>query len=216
LSWSGGKDSSLCYYEAKRSGRFDIAGLLTTITEDYQRISMHGVRRTLLERQAESLKLPLHVVSIPKNASNEIYEEKLKEKLVHLRDAMNVTTVLFGDLFLQDIRDYRMSSLAKMGLECEFPLWGQNTRDLANQFITKGFRAITCCVDPTKVGSEMCGREYDTRFLSDLPRGADPCGENGEFHTFVYDGPIFERKIGVKVGVVVNRDGFFFADIIEI
>ncbi len=213
LSWSGGKDSSLCCYSARDSKDIEILGLMTTVTQDYQRISMHGVRRELVKKQADALKLPLYEVMIPKNASNEIYETKMKEKLLYLKEREKVSKVVFGDLFLEDIRSYREIFLAKLGLGCEFPVWGRNTGDLAKYFIHSGFRAVTCCVDPRKVGSEFCGREYDMKFLSDLPKTADPCGENGEFHTFVYDGPIFERRIDVNVGEVVGRDGFYFADI---
>jgi uncharacterized protein (TIGR00290 family) len=213
ISWSGGKDSSMCYHVARNSTDFEIAGLLTTVTEDYQRISMHGVRRELLKRQAEELKLPLHEVMIPKNTSNEIYETRMEEKLLDLKERENISKVVFGDLFLGDIRAYREKFLAPFGLECEFPLWGRNTSDLAKYFVNNGFKAITCCVDPKKIGKDLCGREYDSEFLADLPKTADPCGENGEFHTFVYDGPIFEKKIHVTVGEIVEREGFYFADI---
>ena len=214
LSWSGGKDSSLSYYVGGQSGDYEISGLLTTVTEDYQRISMHGVRRDLLQRQARAMKLPLYEVMIPKQASNEIYEEKTRQMLLELRDREKISKVVFGDLFLQDIRVYREKFLVKLGLGCEFPVWGRNTKELAYYFIEKGFKAIICCVDPRKIGSEFCGREYDSKFLSELPQKVDPCGENGEFHTFVYDGPIFQSKINVKVGVIVERDGFYFADIL--
>ncbi|MHB2035526.1 MAG: Dph6-related ATP pyrophosphatase [Nitrososphaerales archaeon] len=214
LSWSGGKDSSLSYHIAKQSKNYQIVGLLTTVTQDYQRISMHGVRRNLLQGQAKAMKLPLHEVMIPKQASNEIYEEKMKQILLELKHSKKISKVVFGDLFLQDIRAYREKFLRTLGLDCVFPLWGRDTKELAKYFFDSGFRAIICCVDPRKIGSEFCGREFDSKFLSELPRTADPCGENGEFHTFVYDGPIFADKIDVKVVAVVERDGFYFADIL--
>jgi uncharacterized protein (TIGR00290 family) len=213
LSWSGGKDSSLSYFVAKQSGNYQISGLLTTITEDYQRISTHGVRRVLLQRQARAMKLPLCEVMIPKQASNEIYEERTRQILLELYDREKISSVVFGDLFLQDVRDYREEFLGKLGMACEFPIWGRDTKDLANYFIDKGFKAITCCVDLRKIGSEFCGRKFDSKFLSELPPKVDPCGENGEFHTFVYEGPIFQSKIDVKVGAIVERDGFCFADV---
>ena len=175
---------------------------------------MHGVRRELLRRQAHVMKLPLHEVLIPKHASNEIFEEKTKQILLELKRQNGLSKVVFGDLFLQDIRAYREKSLSKLGIDCEFPIWGRDSKDLANYFIEKGFKAIVCCIDPRKIGSEFCGREFDSEFLSDLPPDVDPCGENGEFHTFVYDGPVFQNRIDVKVGDVVERDGFYFADIL--
>lgn len=175
---------------------------------------MHGVRRELLQNQAQAMKLPLHEVMIPKQASNEIYEEKMKQILLEQKDRENISKLVFGDLFLQDIRVYRERFLETLGLGCAFPIWGKDTKELARYFIESGFKAIVCCVDPRKIGSEFCGREFDTHFLSELPRDADPCGENGEFHTFVYDGPIFQEKIFVKVGSVVEREGFYFADIL--
>ncbi|MGA2875179.1 MAG: ATP-binding protein, partial [Nitrososphaerales archaeon] len=137
-----------------------------------------------------------------------------RQILLELSDREKISRVVFGDLFLQDVRDYREEFLGKLGMACEFPIWGRDTKDLANYFIEEGFKAITCCVDPRKIGIEFCGREYDSKFLSELPSKFEPCGENGEFHTFVYDGPIFQSKINVKVGVIVERDGFYFADIL--
>lgn len=216
LSWSGGKDSTLSYYEVLHSDYPEIAGLMTTVTQDYQRISMHGVRRELLKRQAEAMKLPLYEVMIPKNASNEIYEEQTRKTLLDLKEREKVSKMVFGDLFLQDIRAYREKMLSKLGIGCEFPVWGKDTEELANFFVASGFKAIICCVDPKKIGTEFCGREYNFDLLFDLPVEVDPCGENGEFHTFVYDGPIFQKKIGVKVGEVVERQGFYFADILPV
>jgi uncharacterized protein (TIGR00290 family) len=188
---------------------------MTTLTRDFDRISMHGVRRELLLEQASSLGLPLYEVWIPKNATNEIYEAKTRDLLLQLSKEYGPSfSVAFGDLFLQDIRAYREKFLSRLGIECIFPLWGKNTVELADKFIDRGFKAIVCCIDPKKLGKEFCGREFDRQFLSEIPRGVDPCGENGEFHTFVYSGPIFKTKIDVRVGEIVERDGFCFADIL--
>jgi uncharacterized protein (TIGR00290 family) len=217
LSWSGGKDSALSLHELRRKSfageeRLEILGLLTTLTEGYDRISMHGVRRELLNRQSASLGLPVAEAWIPQGATNRSYEERMEQavrRYPHLRG------VVFGDLFLRDIRQYREAFLGRLGLECFFPIWGRETRELAHYFIESGFRAVVCCVDPKRMdGGRFCGREYDKAFLRDLPGGVDPCGENGEFHTFVYDGPIFKEAIRVAVGEVVLRDSFYFADIL--
>lgn len=214
LSWSGGKDSSMSYYTLRGRKDFEIEGLLTTVTSDYQRISMHGVRRELLRRQAQEMELTLHEVMIPKNATNDIYEESMGRKILQLKEIEGISTLVFGDLFLEDIRSYRERFFERFDLKCEFPIWGKNTASLAKSFIEYGFRAKVCCVDPKKIPSEFCGREFDVNFLSDLPKSVDPCGENGEFHTFVYGGPIFRENIDVKVGDVVQRDGFYFADVL--
>jgi uncharacterized protein (TIGR00290 family) len=212
LSWSGGKDSSLALFETRRSGTFDVTALLTTVTRDFDRISMHGVRRALLERQAELVGLPSEVVWISKGASNEEYDAQMRACLErHKRSG--VEHVIFGDLFLRDIRKYREERLSELGMRAVFPLWGRDTAELARFFLDSGFKAIVCTVDPKALGKSFCGVEFDSHFLSRLPPGTDPCGENGEFHTFVYDGPIFSRKIDVRVGEVVMRDGFYFADI---
>lgn len=194
----------------------DIVGLLTTVTEDYQRISMHGVRRELLKKQAEAMNLPLYEAMIPKGASNKIYEERTRETVLKLKEREKISKIVFGDLFLQDVRSYRERLFGELELRCEFPLWGKDTEELANFFVASGFKAIVCCVDPKKIESKFCGRKFDFDLLLDLPPEADPCGENGEFHTFVYDGPIFEKKIDVKVGEIVEREGFYFADILSL
>ena len=216
VSWSGGKDSVLSLFGMSSSKKqFEISALLTTLTEGYDRISMHGVRRELLQRQSSSLRIPLEEVWIPKNATNEIYEARMSEA-VSKYASQNVSSVAFGDLFLRDIREYRENFLRRLGVKCIFPIWGKDTGALANFFIDSGFKAIICCVNPKLLGKEYCGREFDKSFLSEIPGSVDPCGENGEFHTFVYHGPIFKEKVEVKVGDVVNRDGFFFADILPV
>jgi uncharacterized protein (TIGR00290 family) len=213
MSWSGGKDSSLALREIRKTGSHEVKALVTTVTEDFDRVSMHGVRRTLLHAQASSLGLPLEEVWIPKEASNEVYEARMKAVLLTHREE-GVEQVAFGDLFLQDIRSYREARLAQIGMRGLFPLWGMDTAKLATEFVEEGFKAVVCCVDPKQLGKEFCGREFDRELLGSLPSGVDPCGENGEFHTFVYDSPDFAMPIAVTAGPLIDRDGFVFADLI--
>ena len=213
MSWSGGKDCSLALHELIKGGGYEVKALLTTVTRDFDRVSMHGVRRSLLHAQASSLGLPLEEVWIPRGASNEEYEAQMGAVLSKYR-ARGVNEVAFGDLFLQDIRDYREARLGQVNMRGLFPLWGRDTRRLSREMIELGFKAAVCCVNPRKLGKEYCGREFDISFLESLPSSVDPCGENGEFHTLVYAGPIFKREIGITNGEVVLRDGFYFADLI--
>ncbi|MDE1852306.1 MAG: adenine nucleotide alpha hydrolase [Thaumarchaeota archaeon] len=213
LSWSGGKDSSLAFYELSKSNDFKIVSLLTTLTRDFDRISMHGVRRDLLDEQAKRLGLPLEEVWITKGAPNSEYESEMS-KALSKHYSKGVRHVVFGDLFLEDIRRYREDKLSTMNMSGIFPLWKKDTRKLASFFIEHRFRAMVCTVDPKALDPSFCGREFDNSFLSDLPAGVDPCGENGEFHTFVYAGPIFDKEIAIRRGEVVLRDGFYFADIL--
>ena len=211
--WSGGKDSAMALHALGAEKSVRITGLLTTVTEEYDRISMHGVRRALLERQAESLGLPLHVVLIPPQCVNATYETRMKDALEqHL--ARGVRRVAFGDIFLEDLRVYREQNLAKVGMEAVFPIWKRDTRELASELIRLGFRAIAVCIDPRVLDPSFAGRELDESFFSDLPPGVDPCGENGEFHTFVFDGPIFRTPVHFRVGETVHRDGFYFCDLL--
>ena len=194
------------------SGQFEVTSLLTTISDSFHRVSMHGVREQLLEMQAESLGLQLQKLMIPYPCPNTVYEEKMRETLQRWK-GKGVTHVIFGDLFLEDIRRYREEKLSLLDLTPVFPVWGKDTARLAREMIAAGFRAILSCVDPRKLDPNFAGRQFDSSLLRDLPEGVDPCGENGEFHTFVYDGPIFEKAIRVEVGEKVNRDGFQFADL---
>lgn len=212
IAWSAGKDSSLALWDAGRRG-WPVVGLLTTVTRPFDRISMHGVRTALLAAQADALGLPSTRVEIPPDCSNEVYEERMGQALARLREA-GVDGVVFGDLFLEDIRAYRERQMKGSGLRPYFPLWGRDTSALAREFLAAGFRAVVVTVDPRRLAPSFAGREYDESFLADLPAGVDPCGENGEFHTFVYDGPIFRRRIAVRRGDVVERDGFVFADLL--
>ncbi len=212
MCWSGGKDSSLALHAVLQDSSLEVKALLTTLTRDYERISMHGVRRSLLLKQAAALGLPLEEVWITSGASNADYESAMKECLLRYR-SKGVKRVVFGDLFLEDIRRYREDRLAELNLTGFFPLWKKDTRKLAEDFIAAGFKALIVCTDPKQIDPSFCGREYDQAFLSDLPPSVDPCGENGEFHTFVYDGPIFRRPVEVKKGEVVHREGFYFCDL---
>ena len=211
--WSGGKDSAMALHELLQQQQFRVAALLTTVTEGYDRISMHGVRRELLLQQAESIGLPLHEVRIPPQCVNPIYEARMEHALRIFYD-QGVRKVAFGDIFLEDLRAYREKNLARMGMTALFPIWKRDTRELAQSFQTQRFHAITVCIDPKVLAPSFAGRQLDEPFFLDLPPGADPCGENGEFHTFVFDGPIFRWPIPVRTGEIVHRDGFVFCDLL--
>ena len=212
LSWSGGKDSALSLWRLRHEHR-EPAVLITTVTEHYDRISMHGVRRELLARQVEELGIPLVEIMIPPACSNDVYEQQLERAFATPPlDAIN--TVAYGDLFLEDIRAYREERLASAGRRGIFPIWGLDTTELAHEFIDNGFKATLVCVDPRVLDPSFAGRSYDQELLADLPASVDPCGENGEFHTFVHAGPIFKRPIAHKRGDTVERDSFVFCDLI--
>jgi len=213
ISWSGGKDSALALYRIIKSEKYEIFCLLTTITQDFNRVTMHGVRRELIRKQAESLGFELKEVFIPSYAKNEIYEEKMREANLELL-SKGIRKHVFGDIFLEDVRKYREDNLRKLNLEGIWPLWGEDTRKLAKEFINLGFKAIICSIDGNILDSSFVGREFDDDFLSDLPNNVDPCGERGEFHSFVYDGPIFKNKVEFKIGEKVFRDNrFYFIDL---
>lgn len=214
LSWSGGKDSALAFRELSRDPRYEVRSLLTTVTEGYDRISMHGVRVSLLDRQAKALGLPHVKVPIPQAANNGQYESKMREVLTR-EYANGVRTVAFGDIFLQDIRHYREEKLSQVGMKAISPIWKRDTRELALEFINAGFRAILTCVDSKQLDGSFVGRTFDHSLLRDLPSGVDPCGENGEFHTFVCAGPIFSQSIPVHKGeIVVREDRFYYCDLL--
>lgn len=213
MSWSSGKDSALALEVARREMGVEVTGLLCTVNADADRVAMHAVRRELLEAQAERLGLPLHVVEIPFPCPNDVYEARLATAMSVARGA-GVDSVVFGDLFLEDIRAYREEMLEGSGIRPLFPLWGRPTDVLAGDMLEAGIRAVVTCVDPTRVPASLAGRDFDARFLADLPSGADPCGERGEFHTFVWDGPGFSGPVAVEVGEVVERDGFVFCDVL--
>jgi uncharacterized protein (TIGR00290 family) len=211
--WSGGKDSCMALHELRRDPLREVVALLTTVTEGYDRISMHGVRRILLERQAAALGLPLEIVTIPPQCVNAEYESRMEAMLLRWKNR-GVTEVAFGDIFLQDLREYRENNLARVGMKTLFPVWLRPTRDLALEFIALGFRAVTVCVDPKILDESFVGRTIDADFLAALPAAADPCGENGEFHSFVYDGPGFSAPVEFTLGEKVLRDGFYFCDLL--
>lgn len=213
LSWSGGKDSCFALNELLASPDVRVEALLTTVTRDYGRISMHGVRTALLERQAESLGLPLQQVFISKGASNAEYESCMAEALSAFRDR-GIETVVFGDLFLEDIRAYRDRFLARHGMTGLYPIWQRHTGTAIRHFIAAGFKAVITCVDPRQLDPAFAGRVIDEQLLSELSPSCDPCGENGEFHTFVFDGPIFEKTVRFVKGEIVCRDSFWFCDLI--
>jgi uncharacterized protein (TIGR00290 family) len=211
--WSGGKDSAMALHALLQQKDVHVAGLLTTVTEGFERVSMHGVRRELLHRQAESIGLPLQEVYIPPQCVNPIYEARMEAAM---RSALGqgIRRVAFGDIFLEDLRAYREKNLARVGMEAIFPIWRRDTRELARNFVDLGFRARAVCVDPRVLDRSFAGRELDESFFRDLPTQTDPCGENGEFHTFVYDGPIFQKPVKCRTGKVVERDSFVFCDLL--
>lgn len=212
FSWSGGKDSALSLYELLRDGNYEVVALLTTVTQGYNRVSMHGVRWELVVAQADLLGYPVERVMIPQNASNAEYESRMCEALSRYLGAGGV---VFGDIFLEDIRKYREQLLARLGMKCIFPLWNRDSLELAETFIDTGFQAVITCIDSFKLCGSFVGSTFDRNFLSSLPPHVDPCGENGEFHSFVFDGPIFRRGVEYMLGSVVTRDcRFYYRDII--
>jgi len=211
VSWSGGKDSCLALYEIQQSKQYRIAALLTTITRDYDRISMHGVRRELLEAQAASLEIPLHPVAISKDASNTEYETRL---VAACADYPSIDSIVFGDLFLEDVKQYRDDFLIKHQLHGLYPVWLRNTSEFVKRFIALGFKAIVTCTNARILGPGFVGRLIDEAFLSDLPSAVDPCGEYGEFHTFVFEGPNFKQPVAWSKGEIVEREGFWFCDVV--
>ena len=216
LCWSGGKDCAMTLHKLRQKGEYEVVALLTTLTRDYDRICMHGVRSILLEQQARTLGLPLEKIFISKNASNEEYEMRMQETLEKYR-VEGVNAAVFGDIFLEDLRTYREEKLAQVGMKALFPIWKRDTAELACAFIDLGFKAVVTCANSNLLESSLVGSAYDEQFLSTLPEAVDPCGENGEFHTFVFDGPILRRKISHEIGEVVLRDnGFYYCDLVPV
>lgn len=216
MSWSGGKDSAVALHELLRGDDFEVVALLTTVSEEFRRISHHGVREELLEEQAEAIGIPLEKVYLPSGESggctNEVYEAIMRRAMIAHRDR-GVQTVAFGDLFLQDLREWREANLAKVGMRGIFPIWQRDTAEFAHDVIRAGYKAYLSCVEG-RVGAGFVGRPYDSKLLADLPPGVDPCGEHGEFHSFVYDGPVFRKPVEVRVGDIVTRDGRYYADLL--
>ncbi len=213
LCWSGGKDSAISLYEIQKNGKYEILTLLTTITDDYDRVSLHGVPRTLVEQQAHSLGLPIQEVFIPKACSNEEYDSKMGEVLTKFKQD-GIAQVVFGDVFLEWVKKYREDNLAKLGMKGIFPLWGRDTAELTRSFIALGFQAIITCINSKVLDKRFAGRRLDEHFLAELPPNVDPCGENGEFHSFVFDGPIFKERIAYTLGESVLRNSFYFCELL--
>ncbi len=214
LSWSGGKDSSLVLYQLSNDSNYKIKSLITTVTDNFNRISMHGVRTSLLDRQANSLEINVEKVFISQNCSNEEYESNLEKTLLKYKKT-GVRVVAYGDIFLEDIKNYRINHLKKLNMTAIFPIWKENSQKLASKFINLGFKAVVVCVDSKHLNKDYVGKEFDNSFLSELPSQTDPCGENGEFHTFVYDGPIFNSPVSFNIGETVLRDNrFYYCDLV--
>lgn len=212
VSWSSGKDSAWALHRLAQDERYKICGLLTTINSAFDRVAMHSTRREVLEAQAAAIGLPLWIVPLPWPCSNKEYEAAM-QKVCDQALASGITAIAFGDLFLEDIRKYREDALSDSGLKPLFPIWGADTRDLLSEMIASGLKARVVCVDPNKMSREFAARDLDEAFLRELPVGVDPCGENGEFHTCVYDGPMFREAVPIESGEVVERDGFVYADV---
>jgi uncharacterized protein (TIGR00290 family) len=215
LSWSSGKDSAWTLHLLQQQPDVRVAALVTTFNSAANRVAMHAVRRSLVEAQAQRVGVPLWAVDLPWPCSNLEYEERMRA-VCQRASAEDITAVAFGDLFLQDIRDYRMQQLQGTGLEALFPVWQIPTAQLARDMIAADLKAKLTCVDPAKLQKTFAGRDYDLRLLDELPSAIDPCGENGEFHTFVYSAPVFSSPISVQTGEIVERDGFIFADVLPV
>lgn len=211
LSWSSGKDSAWALHELRQSDEYAVAGLFTTINSAFERVAMHAVRIELLREQARAVGLPLYLIAIPNPCSNEQYAAAMSDFMAHARDE-GVQCMAFGDLYLQDVRRYREERMRGTGIEAVFPLWEKPTRGLLQEMLAGGLRACLTCVDPRVLPAEFAGRELTEALLESMPSGIDPCGENGEFHTFVFDGPMFVRPLEIEMGEVVSREGFVFAD----
>lgn len=213
LSWSSGKDSAWTLYQLQQSEVYEVVGLVTTVNETFGRVAMHAVRLALLNRQAEAACLPLHVIDLPWPCSNEEYERRMVAFIQKVK-AMGVAHMAFGDLFLEDVRDYRIRQLEGTGITPVFPIWGLPTEALSRQMVQAGLKAVLTCVDPRVLSPDFAGRTFDAELLEDLPADIDPCGEKGEFHSFAYAGPMFTAPLRIKAGEVVERDGFVFADLL--
>ncbi|MGB8063726.1 MAG: ATP-binding protein [Candidatus Sulfotelmatobacter sp.] len=213
LSWSSGKDSAWTLHTLRQRGEVEVVGLLTTINSHFQRVAMHGTRHTLLKAQADAARVPLWEVPLPWPCSNDIYEAAMSAACAQAIQ-QGISAIAFGDLFLEDVRRYREDRLRGTGLEPMFPLWERNTRELISEMLDGGLRACIVCVDPSKCPVDLIGRDLDFDVVRRLPAAVDPCGENGEFHTFVYAGPMFREPIPIEAGECVTRDGFLFADVL--
>lgn len=213
LSWSSGKDSAWSLHVLRQDPAVEVVGLVTTVNEEYERVAMHGVREELLRAQARAVGLPLQRIPLPEPCTNEEYEARFLAAMDR-EQIGDVAGMAFGDLYLEDVRDYRERLMSSTGLETLYPLWGRDTRELAQEMVAAGARAVLTCIDPKQLPREFAGRTYDAEFLRDLPEGVDPCGENGEFHSFTYAGPAFHEEIPVETGETVERGGFVFTELL--
>jgi uncharacterized protein (TIGR00290 family) len=213
LSWSSGKDSAWALHVLRQQSEYEVVGLMTTVNQLYQRIAIHAVRLELLQRQAEAIGLPLHIIDLPYPCTNAQYEAAM-ETFITGAKGQQIECMAFGDLFLQDVKEYREAKLAGTGITPLCPIWLTPTGELARQMIAGGVRAVVTCIDPRQLPASFAGREFNEQFLSDLPANVDPCGERGEFHTFVFDGPMFRRPVPIEVGEIIEREGFVYADVL--
>nr|WP_227021249.1 adenine nucleotide alpha hydrolase [Oceaniferula marina] len=213
LSWSSGKDCAWALHVLKQDPEVELLGLFTTVNEAFDRVAMHAVRNELVQAQAQSAGLPLELIPIPYPCTNEDYEERMGDFVSRCLER-GVEYMAFGDLYLEDVRQYREKQLEGSGIQPMFPIWGLDTKELSQEMLASGLRAMITCVDPKQVPVELAGKEYDADFLSQLPDGMDPCGENGEFHSFSFDGPMYEKPVPFHLGEVVEREGFVFADLL--
>ena len=213
LSWSSGKDSAWALHVLQQEPHVDVVGLFCTVNKEFNRVAMHAVRVELLRQQAKSAGLPLHIIQIPYPCSNDEYGNAMTSFIDEAKKE-NVECFAFGDLFLEDVRRYREDRLKGTGITPIFPIWGIPTKELSRKMVTSGLKAMITCIDPKRLAREFAGREYNESFLDDIPAGVDPCGENGEFHSFAFDGPMFQNPIEISLGEIVHRDGFVFADLL--
>ncbi|HMH43941.1 MAG TPA: hypothetical protein VK557_10695 [Pyrinomonadaceae bacterium] len=213
LSWSSGKDSAWALHVLRQQSEVEVVGLMTTVNQLYQRIAIHAVRLELLQHQAEAVGLPLHIIDLPYPCTNAQYEAAM-EKFIAEAKQQNIECMAFGDLFLADVKEYREAKLAGTGITPLCPIWLTPTNKLAKEMIASGVRAVVTCIDPRQLDASFAGREFNEQFLSDLPQNIDPCGERGEFHTFVFDGPMFTKPVPIEVGEITEREGFVYADVL--
>ena len=213
MSWSSGKDSAWALHELRNAGNYEVIGLLTTLNDSAERVTTHAVRQKIVVEQAQQLGLPLYTVLLPQPCSNAVYEARIHAKLKRICDVSDIVGVAFGDLLIEDIRVYREKQFHSIGLQSIFPLWNRPTETLAIEMINNGIRAIITCVDLQQLDKSFVGREFNQSFLDDLPDNVDPCGENGEYHTCVFSGPMFRNDIDIEIGKIVHQDGFVFADL---
>ena len=213
LSWSSGKDSAWALHVLRQQAEVEVVGLLTTVNQLYQRIAIHAVRLELLRLQAEAVGLPLHIIELPYPCTNAEYEAAM-EKFIAEAKQLGIECMAFGDLFLEDIKEYREAKLSGTGIAPLLPIWRRPTDELAKEMIANGLRAVVTCIDPRQLDASFAGREFNERFLRDLPAQIDPCGERGEFHTFAFDGPMFRQPVPIEVGEITEREGFVYADLL--